>query len=59
MLKLNPKRVVEIPEFHSGFTGAKTGFLSPPVWEIFGKENDKKSENLEFSLLHCVIFLGQ
>jgi hypothetical protein len=22
-------------EFHGGFNGAKTGFLSPTVWEIF------------------------
>jgi hypothetical protein len=48
VLKLNPERAVEIPEqnfycseFHSGFNGAKTGFLSPTVREIFVKENGK------------------
>jgi hypothetical protein len=28
-------------EFHVGFNGAKTGFLSPTVREIFVKENGK------------------
>jgi hypothetical protein len=30
-------------EFHGGFNGAKTGFLSP-TREIFGKENGKNRE---------------
>jgi hypothetical protein len=31
-------------EFHGGFNGAKTGFLSPTVQEIFVKENGKNRE---------------
>jgi hypothetical protein len=30
-------------EFHAGFDGAKTGFLSLTVWEIIVIENGKKS----------------
>jgi hypothetical protein len=45
-------------EFHAGFDGAKTGFLSPTVWEIIVIENGKKSGNLEFALSECIAFLG-
>jgi hypothetical protein len=37
-------------EFYGGFFGAKTGFLSPTVREIFVNENGEKSGNLEFAL---------
>ena len=43
ILKQNPERVVEIPEpmclvqkLKGGFNGAKIGFLSPIVRELFG-----------------------
>jgi hypothetical protein len=48
ILKLNPEMTVEIPEqtffcseFHDGFNGAKTRFVYPTVWEVFGNENGK------------------
>jgi hypothetical protein len=31
-------------KFHGGFNGAKTGFLSPTVREIFMNENGKNQE---------------
>jgi hypothetical protein len=31
-------------EFHDKFNGAKTGFLSSTVWEIFVNENGKNRE---------------
>jgi hypothetical protein len=31
-------------EFHGGFNGAKTGFLSPTIREIFVNENGKNRE---------------
>jgi hypothetical protein len=44
--------------FHGGFNGAKTGFLSPTVWEIIVIENVEKLGNLEFALSECIAFLG-
>jgi hypothetical protein len=51
ILKLNPEMTVEIPEqtfscseFHDGFNGAKTRFLSPTVREVIGNENGKNRE---------------
>jgi hypothetical protein len=54
----NSGTVYSCSEFHGGFNGAKTGFLSPTVWEIIVIENGKKSGNLEFALSECIAFLG-
>jgi hypothetical protein len=45
-------------EFYCGFNGAKTGFLSPTVREIFVNENGGKSGNLEFAPPEWIAFLG-
>jgi hypothetical protein len=39
-----PEQTFSCSEFHDGFNGAKTRFLSPTVREVIGNENGKNRE---------------